>query len=275
MLTSQSNVPSVTCGTRRPRGVGGVLVLCTWGPASRSARVRARRGLRRGGSSVWLRGPWLEGCLAGAELLGGEPRARVLDLLERRRCELPEGSVLELHSADPQVRPSLRAWCRLTATVLIEEDGTDDRSAYRIKLPSSSAPGTPTSSPPDPGDLRRTAAATGREGSSWFALPYMERRIRPRRHKPWSFRPPPASGPGGGVPPGRTDPRHVPSGPRTSPAIAQHLRCDLRPLLDPSLSSQTTMISGGRTFAQTGRSRLPSPGRQAPQPRMESPELWL
>lgn len=101
------------------------------------------------------------------------------------------------------------------------------------------------------------------------------RRIRPRRHKPWSFRPPPASGPGGGVPPGRTDPRHVPSGPRTSPAIAQHLRCDLRPLLDPSLSSQTTMISGGRTFAQTGRSRLPSPGRQAPQPRMESPELWL
>ncbi len=78
---------------------------------------------------------------------GGEPWARILDLLERRRCELPEGSVLELHSANPQVRPSLRAWCRLTGTVLLEEDGPAGRSAYRIKLPSSSVPGTPTSSP--------------------------------------------------------------------------------------------------------------------------------
>ncbi|WP_086830677.1 hypothetical protein [Streptomyces sp. NRRL B-24572] len=55
--------------------------------------------------------------------------------------------MLELHSANPQVRPSLRAWCRLTGTVLLEEDGPAGRSAYRIKLPSSSVPGTPTSSP--------------------------------------------------------------------------------------------------------------------------------
>ncbi|MCX5394600.1 hypothetical protein [Streptomyces sp. NBC_00094] len=80
---------------------------------------------------------------------GGEPWARILGLLERHRYELPAGSVLELHSANPQVRPSLRAWCRLTGTTLLqeEEEETDDRSAYRIKLPQPPAAGTPTPSP--------------------------------------------------------------------------------------------------------------------------------
>ncbi|MFI7361449.1 sulfurtransferase TusA family protein [Streptomyces sp. NPDC050149] len=74
---------------------------------------------------------------------GGEPWARILGLLERHRCELPGGSVLELHSANPQVRSSLREWCRLSGTVLLQEEETDDRSAYRIKLPPP-APRTPT-----------------------------------------------------------------------------------------------------------------------------------
>lgn len=39
---------------------------------------------------------------------GGEPWERILGLLERRCRELPVGSVLELHSANPQVRSSLR-----------------------------------------------------------------------------------------------------------------------------------------------------------------------
>ncbi|WP_329625286.1 hypothetical protein OG357_37105 [Streptomyces sp. NBC_01255] len=78
---------------------------------------------------------------------GGEPWARILGLLERHRYELPESSVLELHSANPQVRPALREWCRLTGTMLLTEEETDDRSAYRIKLPPPSAPGTPTPSP--------------------------------------------------------------------------------------------------------------------------------
>ncbi|MFE7244771.1 sulfurtransferase TusA family protein [Streptomyces sp. NPDC057582] len=77
---------------------------------------------------------------------GGEPWARILGLLERRWCELPVGSVLELHSANPQVRSSLRGWCRLTGSTLLTEEETGDLSAYRIKLPPPPAPGTPTPS---------------------------------------------------------------------------------------------------------------------------------
>ncbi|MGW8883731.1 sulfurtransferase TusA family protein [Streptomyces sp. NPDC055749] len=78
---------------------------------------------------------------------GGEPWARILGLLERRRCELPVGSVLELHSANPQVRSSLRGWCRLTGSTLLSEEETGDVSAYRIRLPPPPVHGTPTPFP--------------------------------------------------------------------------------------------------------------------------------
>ena len=78
---------------------------------------------------------------------GGEPWARILGLLERRWCELPVGSVLELHSANPQVRSSLRGWCRLTGSTLLTKEETGDVSAYRIKLPPPPVHGTPTPFP--------------------------------------------------------------------------------------------------------------------------------
>lgn len=78
---------------------------------------------------------------------GGEPWSRILGLLERRRCELPLGSVLELHSANPQVRSSVRGWCRLTGSTLLAEEETGDVSAYRIKLPAPPVHGTPTPFP--------------------------------------------------------------------------------------------------------------------------------
>ncbi|MFB7310663.1 sulfurtransferase TusA family protein [Streptomyces sp. NPDC056192] len=74
---------------------------------------------------------------------GGEPWERILDLLERRCHELPVGSVLELHSANPRVRSSLRGWCRLTGSTLLADEETGEQSAYRIKLPPRHAPGMP------------------------------------------------------------------------------------------------------------------------------------
>ncbi|WP_030973318.1 sulfurtransferase TusA family protein [Streptomyces sp. NRRL S-1824] len=74
---------------------------------------------------------------------GGEPWERILGLLERRCRELPEGSVLELHSANPRVRSSLRGWCRLTRSTLLTDEETGEQSAYRIKLPTPPVPGTP------------------------------------------------------------------------------------------------------------------------------------
>lgn len=66
---------------------------------------------------------------------GGEPWGRILGLLERRRRELPAGSVLEVHSANPLVRLPLHAWCRSAGCALTTEAGTGEQSTYRITLP--------------------------------------------------------------------------------------------------------------------------------------------
>ncbi|NGO74130.1 hypothetical protein G6045_00275 [Streptomyces sp. YC504] len=70
---------------------------------------------------------------------GGEPWARLLSLLERRRSELPAGSVLQIHSANPLIRGPLWAWCRSTGCALTAETEsraaeTGDQSTYRITL---------------------------------------------------------------------------------------------------------------------------------------------
>ncbi|MEV7404383.1 hypothetical protein AB0N93_28835 [Streptomyces sp. NPDC091267] len=78
---------------------------------------------------------------------GGEPWARILGLLERRCRELPVGSVLELLSANPQVRPSLHAWCRVVGCTLLSEEQSGEQSVYRIELPPPPAPGTSHQSP--------------------------------------------------------------------------------------------------------------------------------
>ncbi|RFC70296.1 hypothetical protein [Streptomyces sp. AcE210] len=79
---------------------------------------------------------------------GGEPWARVLGLLERRRRELPTGSVLQIHSANPLIHTPLRAWCRSIGCALAAETETGDHRTYRITLPP--APATAAGQLPTP-----------------------------------------------------------------------------------------------------------------------------
>ncbi|MFE5914975.1 hypothetical protein ACFQ6B_38660 [Streptomyces wedmorensis] len=74
---------------------------------------------------------------------GGEPWPRILGLLERRCRELPLGSVVELHSANPRVRSSLRRWCRLTGFLLLSEEETGEQRTYRFLSTPAPAHGTP------------------------------------------------------------------------------------------------------------------------------------
>ncbi|GAA3475624.1 hypothetical protein [Streptomyces yanii] len=74
---------------------------------------------------------------------GGEPWPRILGLLERCLGQLPDAGVVEVHSANPDVRVGVHAWCGSGTGELLDETVTGEQACYRIRLwppPSSAAP---------------------------------------------------------------------------------------------------------------------------------------